>query len=75
MAKLLVSNPGAGIWSIACSNHVYACINLFYDSDFQKVPAVVGHTVRAAVEAFVFSNERVVNYDVQSWPANVGCAK
>lgn len=75
MTTLLGTNPEASIWSIACSNHVYACINLFYDSDLQRVPAVVGHTVRAAVEAFVFSNQRVLSYDLQAWPANVGCAK
>jgi len=31
--------------------------------------------VKAAVELFVFGNERVVYYDVEAWPANIGCAK
>jgi hypothetical protein len=32
MTKLLTINPNASIWSIACANHVYACINIFYNS-------------------------------------------
>ena len=75
MAKLLTANPRASIWSIACSNHVYACIDGFYSSDFQRVPELIGKTVRTAVEAFVLDNERVVSYDFEPWPANKGCAK
>ena len=75
MTKLMTVNPNASIWSIACSNHVYACLNIFYSSDFQKVPEIVGSTVKSAVEAFVLGNERVVKYDLEAWPANKGCAK
>ena len=32
MAKFLVLNNQLSLWSIACSNHVYACLTLFYDS-------------------------------------------
>jgi hypothetical protein len=46
MSKFLTVNPNASIWSIACANHVYACLNIFYSSDFQRVPELVGNTVR-----------------------------
>jgi hypothetical protein len=49
MTKFLTANPDASIWSIACSNHVYACINVFYSSDFQRVPEIIGKTVRTAI--------------------------
>jgi len=49
MTKFLTANSNASIWSIACANHVYACINVFYDSPLQKVPEIVGKTVRQAV--------------------------
>jgi hypothetical protein len=43
------------VWSIACSQHVYAVWGEFYDSPLQKIPESSGSTVRAAVEKFVFS--------------------
>ena len=75
MTKFPVMTPTASIWSIACSNHVYACLNVFYNSPLQRIPALVENTIKTAVEMFVFSNERVVNYDTEPWPANIGCAK
>lgn len=75
MVKFMTANPNASIWSIACANHVYACLNVFYSSDFQRVPELVGSTVKSAVEAFVLGKERVVSYDIEAWPANKGCAK
>lgn len=75
MAKFLAANPEASIWSIACSNHVYACLNVFYNSEFQRVPEVVGSTVKQAVEAFMLEKKRVVSYDLNPWPANSPCSK
>jgi len=54
---------------------VYACLNAFYNSELNKVPFSTGNTVKNAIEQFVFGNERVINYDVEAWPANIGCAK
>ena len=39
-----------GIWSIACSKHVYAPYNNFYDSDSQRVPQKTGKTVKDAIQ-------------------------
>ena len=68
-------NDQLSIWSIACSNHVYASLALFYDSPFQKIPEATGITVRQAVETYVLQDKRVVSYDLKGWPSNEVCAK
>lgn len=67
-------NQELSIWSIACSNHVYAYFNSFYDSPKQKVPAESGKTEREVVALFVFSEERTITLDPAGWPSNIGCA-
>lgn len=74
LAKFLVMNPESSIWSIACSNHVYACLNAFYDSPFQKIPTTIGLTLKDAIEQFVFEDKRVLSFDAKGWPSNTGCA-
>ena len=74
VTKWFVINDDYSFWSIACSNHVYACLNDFYDSSNQKVPGKNGFTVHDAIEAFVFKNQRVLAVDTSGWPANSGCA-
>lgn len=75
MGSFRGANPDVSIWSIACSNHVYACRNDFYNSPHQKVPANTGRTVKDAIEEFVFQNRQVIAFDEAAWPANEGCAK
>ena len=49
ITKMFVINDDYSFWSIACSNHVYACLNDYYDNEKQKVPTTSGFTVRAAI--------------------------
>lgn len=62
------------IWSIACSNHVYACLDNFYDVNEQRVPGNIGNKVRDAIRKFVFDKTRIVDIDAEAWPANNPCA-
>jgi len=41
-------------WTISCSNHVYACLDEFYDSSDQMVPGKTGDTVKNAIEKYMF---------------------
>jgi O-palmitoleoyl-L-serine hydrolase len=75
LAKFLTVNPESSIWSVACANHGYASLALFYDSPFQKIPTTIGKTVRAAVEEFVLEDKRVLSFDAEGWPSNTGCAR
>jgi hypothetical protein len=50
MAKFLTLNTQLSIWSIACSNHVYACLDLFYNNPLQEIPTLVGKTIKTAIE-------------------------
>lgn len=67
-------NPDLSVWTIACSQHVYAFFDSFYDVPEQRIPAKTGMTVREAVEAFVLYDQKVVLIDEAGWPANSGCA-
>lgn len=62
------------IWSIGCANHVYACLNDFYDVNAQRVPANIGNKVRDVVKKFVFERVRIADIDAEPWPANNPCA-
>ena len=62
------------MWSIACSNHVYANNTNFYVSDLQRVPEGSGLRVRDAVEAFVLEGARIWQVDALGWPENAPCA-
>jgi hypothetical protein len=42
-------NQDLSVWSISCSNHVYAFYDNFYDSPYQKIPTNSGKTVREAI--------------------------
>jgi hypothetical protein len=63
------------IWTIACSQHVYAVWGEFYDAPAQKIPESSGMTVRNAIERFVLEGERINLVDQGPWPANSACAK
>jgi len=63
LGKFLSFNLETSIWSVACSNHVYACSWSFYDTSLQRVPALSVKTVKQAVEQFVLKETRVVSYD------------
>ena len=61
------------VWTIACSQHVYAVWGAFYDNPLQQVS---GLTVRKVIEKFVLEPaERIALVDMGPWPANSGCAK
>lgn len=75
LGKFQAFNPELSVWSIACSQHVYACYKQFYDSIHQKVPTTVGQTVRNVVEDYVLRDKKSIVLDSQGWPANSGCAK
>lgn len=65
---------GHNIWSISCSWHANIAFNNFYESPLQRVPQG-GNSMQHAVEAFVLRGEKVVDIDVEAWPANTPCAK
>lgn len=44
-------------WSIACSNHVYACLDKVYSSNLQKIPEITGTSVKEALESFVIGEK------------------
>jgi hypothetical protein len=46
-------NQELSVWSIACSNHVYAFEDAFYDNPHERIPAQTGKSVRDMVEEFV----------------------
>ena len=63
------------VWSIACSQHVYAVWGEFYDNPLQKIPESTGQTVRGVIEEFVFEPlKRIELIDEGPWPANSACA-
>jgi hypothetical protein len=74
LGKFIESNPELSVWSIACSQHVYACENAIYDSPHQKIPTATGKTVRNVVEDFVLRGIKSITFDAQPWPSNSGCA-
>ena len=49
VTSLMATNPDLSIWSISCSNHVYACRGDFYDNSHQKIPFTTGKTVKDVV--------------------------
>ena len=57
----MASNPEVSIWSISCSNHVYACRDEFYNDPHQKIPASTGKTVKDVVEEFVKYGTPTIN--------------
>ena len=59
-----------------CSCRIQFCytFNNFYESPLQRVPQG-GNSMQHAVEAFVLRGEKVVDIDVEAWPANTPCAK
>ena len=44
-----IRHPNRGVWSIACSTHVYASHEEYYDTADQKVPGKTGLTVKDAI--------------------------
>jgi hypothetical protein len=62
------------VWTISCSQHVYAAYGNFYDVSEEKVPETTGFTVKDAIERFVLNNERIASVDQQPWPSNSACA-
>ena len=75
LKKFQAVKPDLNAWSIACSNHVYAAYNAFYNNPKQKIPTSVGKTVKSAVEEFVLSDTKSFLTDTEGWPSNTGCAK
>lgn len=75
LRNFMAVNSDLSVWSIACSQHVYAFYDDFYDSPKQKIPTTNGKTVREAVEAFVLYDQKSINIDEVAWPGNTGCAK
>ena len=45
----LIRKPTRGVWSIACSNHVYASKERYYDIPDEKVPRQIGVKVKEAI--------------------------
>jgi hypothetical protein len=65
------------VWTISCSNHVYASSDNFYDVKEERVPGNTGVTIRQSVLKFIFENgngTRVIDIDPVAWPANNLCA-
>ena len=75
LKKWSMANTELSIWSIACSEHVYAAYRYLYDSPHQKIPALTGKTVKDAINMYVLEDKRVIFEDQEGWPSNTGCAK
>lgn len=69
-----IAKRGWGVWSIACSQHVYQVYKNMYDVDQQRVPMRVGLTVKVAMEQFVLNDKVLWSVDSNPWPSNEGCA-
>ena len=67
-------NPDLSVWSISCSNHVYACKKDFYNYPLEKIPTTNGKTVKDVVEEYVWHGAKVDVRDRDGWPSNTGCA-
>lgn len=63
-----------GMWSIACSQHVYQVYKTMYDSELERVPMKTGLTVKDAIQNFVLNHQVQWTYDQTSWPGNSQCA-
>jgi O-palmitoleoyl-L-serine hydrolase len=72
--NFLEANQELSVWSIACSNHVYAFEDVFYDNPHERIPAQTGKTVRDMVEEFVLQGTKNIVIDAEGWPSNTGCA-
>ena len=70
----LTLNQELSIWSIACSNHVYAAYQAFYNNPHQKIPTQTGKTVKDVIDEFVLEGKQNAIYDKNGWPSNTGCA-
>ena len=66
----MINNPKLSFWSVACSNHVYAYYDAFYNNPLEKIPTKSGKTVKDAIDEFVFENKVNQVYDKNGWPSN-----
>ena len=62
------------LWSTACSKHCWIPFKNAWENDKETVPMESEHTVRDAVERFVFNQQRVTYGDEVKWPGNKPCA-
>lgn len=69
-----LKDKGWGMWSIACSQHVYQVFNDMYNSDQQRVPMRSGKTVKDAMQNFIFGDKIEWTSDLNPWPSNQPCA-
>lgn len=67
-------NTKSSSWTIGCSQHGYSYEKQFYNSDTERVPAKSGVTIKQALNAFVFGQQRVHAEEEYPWPSNSGCA-
>ena len=72
LEKLL--ERGHNVWSISCSWHATAFMDNFFESVRERVPEG-GRSMQSAVYDFVMKGEKVVDIDVEPWPANRACAR
>lgn len=69
-----LSGKGWGMWTVACSQHVYQIYPDMYDSDLERVPMRTGMTVKDAMEQFILNDKVEWIADADSWPSNEACA-
>ena len=70
----MATNTDLSVWSISCSNHVYACRKGFYNDPHEMIPASTGRTIKDVVDEFVLHGTKNIVIDPQGWPSNTGCA-
>ena len=69
-----ILRKGHNIWSISCSWHAGAFLDVFYESPLEKVPMQNGTTMQSAIYSFVMENQKIVEMDAVPWPKNTPCA-
>jgi hypothetical protein len=67
----IISKKNWSLWSIACSQHVYAIYKDIYNSTNQQV---YGTTVSDAISLFTFNDWNGYAFNVEGWPSNNACA-
>lgn len=73
LKNIYAEEGGNSIWYIGCSKHTYLNTDTVYDSNNFRIPALVGRSVKEAVEDFV-EGMKFLDIDWLPWPNNYMCA-
>jgi hypothetical protein len=57
--ELFLMKSTNSAWTIGCSSHGYSFEKKYFDTETERVPTKTGLTIRQAINAFVFEDQRV----------------